>query len=77
MGEDRGSLGRGGLIKLGPVLFVLILSLASTQGQTNGTCDEFQFECTDGTCIDDFRKCNGVANCPDGSDETALSCHDF
>ena len=33
------------------------------------TCEYYQFTCTDGTCIDEYLKCNGRRDCPDGSDE--------
>ncbi|KAI8045544.1 hypothetical protein M5D96_001726 [Drosophila gunungcola] len=37
-------------------------------------CESSQFECDNGSCISQFDVCNGDKNCPDGSDETALTC---
>lgn len=37
-------------------------------------CDSSQFECDNGSCISQYDVCNGEKNCPDGSDETALTC---
>lgn len=45
--------------------------------QTNnqvGGCVEYQFRCSDGTCIDDYLQCNGATDCPDGSDENFSAC---
>lgn len=33
-----------------------------------------EFHCKDGTCIDNLLTCDGIKNCPDGSDETVDSC---
>lgn len=35
----------------------------------DGSCAVGQFMCTDGACIADSNKCNGVNNCGDASDE--------
>ncbi|CAH2987638.1 unnamed protein product [Chilo suppressalis] len=37
-------------------------------------CRNDEWSCRDGTCISYGGKCNGVIDCPDGSDETALMC---
>ncbi|KAH8236642.1 hypothetical protein KR026_007364, partial [Drosophila bipectinata] len=37
-------------------------------------CGVLQAECDNGSCIPLFQRCNGVKNCPDGSDETANLC---
>ncbi|ALC45275.1 modSP, partial [Drosophila busckii] len=37
-------------------------------------CSDNKFECENGSCISQYDVCNGVKNCPDGSDETALNC---
>ncbi|KAH8289059.1 hypothetical protein KR054_008100, partial [Drosophila jambulina] len=37
-------------------------------------CDDTQFECDNGNCISSYDVCNGDKNCPDGSDETAMTC---
>ncbi|KAH8417261.1 hypothetical protein KR222_007248, partial [Zaprionus bogoriensis] len=41
---------------------------------THGACKKNKFECGNGSCISSFEVCNGVRNCPDGSDETGLTC---
>ena len=41
----------------------------------NVTCMPGEFRCDDGTmCIRDFRKCDGRAQCTDGSDESPANC---
>jgi len=32
-------------------------------------CEQYEFQCRDGSCIDDRRKCDGTPDCTDGSDE--------
>lgn len=36
-----------------------------------------RWSCEDGDVIDCFRVCNGLFDCDDGSDETALACRDM
>uniref|UniRef100_A0A8D2Q074 Kunitz-type protease inhibitor 1 n=1 Tax=Varanus komodoensis TaxID=61221 RepID=A0A8D2Q074_VARKO len=41
----------------------------------NGDCLPFYFKCKDGCCIDNFRECDEVPDCLDGSDEKSCdSC---
>ena len=39
-----------------------------------GKCNEGEFKCHDGTCIDADLACNGEEHCPDGSDEDDSAC---
>ena len=43
---------------------------------TNKTCLMYQFECKDGSCIEDFLQCDGKTDCADKSDETIEACSD-
>uniref|UniRef100_A0A8D2KXM7 Kunitz-type protease inhibitor 1 n=1 Tax=Varanus komodoensis TaxID=61221 RepID=A0A8D2KXM7_VARKO len=44
-------------------------------GVCNGDCLPFYFKCKDGCCIDNFRECDEVPDCLDGSDEKSCdSC---
>ena len=39
------------------------------------TCSPGQFSCSDGTCLDATRLCDGRKDCPDAEDEDANNCH--
>ncbi|XP_062122287.1 modular serine protease [Drosophila sulfurigaster albostrigata] len=53
-------------------IFLVLLSIHTKS--TDAACAQTQFECENGSCISQFEVCNGVKNCPDGTDETALNC---
>ncbi len=33
------------------------------------SCDEAQFTCRDGSCVNSTLTCDNITHCPDGSDE--------
>ncbi|GAB0088146.1 Modular serine protease [Sergentomyia squamirostris] len=65
------------------IIFLLIELSNHTNGFTFSTsrlkrenrCGEFDWVCDDESCIDDILRCDGKADCPDGSDETGSCRH--
>lgn len=43
----------------------------------SNTCKPDQFRCDDGICIAEYKKCNFIIDCIDGSDETPELCGDY
>ncbi|KAF7637420.1 hypothetical protein Mgra_00003164 [Meloidogyne graminicola] len=39
------------------------------QSQHISHCNEWEYECRDGNCIARYDECDGIIQCPDGSDE--------
>uniref|UniRef100_A0A8C5R9G7 Kunitz-type protease inhibitor 1 n=1 Tax=Leptobrachium leishanense TaxID=445787 RepID=A0A8C5R9G7_9ANUR len=42
----------------------------------DGHCQRFQFQCSDGCCIDGMLECDDTVNCDDGSDEASCEKYD-
>ncbi|XP_069708258.1 low-density lipoprotein receptor-related protein 11 [Phaenicophaeus curvirostris] len=54
---------------------VTVLPMVHSAVACVGVCSRYQFICDDGCCIDITFACDGVRQCPDGSDETF--CQNF
>ncbi|XP_029879083.1 low-density lipoprotein receptor-related protein 11 isoform X1 [Aquila chrysaetos chrysaetos] len=54
---------------------VTVLPMIHSAVACVGVCSRYQFICDDGCCIDITFACDGVRQCPDGSDETF--CQNF
>lgn len=54
---------------------VTVLPLALSPGGCSKVCSRYHFFCDDGCCIDITLACDGVEQCPDGSDEAF--CHNL
>ncbi|XP_024407863.3 low-density lipoprotein receptor-related protein 11 [Desmodus rotundus] len=54
---------------------VTVLPLALAPGGCSKVCSRYHFFCDDGCCIDITLACDGVEQCPDGSDEAF--CHNL
>ena len=51
------------------VLMLLTVFSAPVTQPPRPTCQYYEFQCDDGTCIDDRLKCNQQYDCPDRTDE--------
>ncbi|XP_039283407.1 modular serine protease isoform X2 [Nilaparvata lugens] len=44
---------------------------------SSSACRRFEFQCSNGDCIDSSLVCDGPRHCPDGSDETITQCYNI
>ncbi|XP_066273302.1 laminin subunit gamma-1-like isoform X2 [Branchiostoma lanceolatum] len=51
------------------MFWVVVLACLAVQASSEGCDSEKEFECTNGFCIDKSRRCNGIFECLDFSDE--------
>ncbi|EDV93709.1 modular serine protease [Drosophila grimshawi] len=56
------------------LLRICLISLSFSAKSVYGACGATKFECDNGSCISQFEVCDGVKNCPDGTDETGITC---
>ncbi|XP_049510626.1 low-density lipoprotein receptor-related protein 11 [Panthera uncia] len=54
---------------------VTVLPMTFSTGGCSNVCSRYHFSCDDGCCIDIMLACDGVEQCPDGSDEAF--CHNL
>lgn len=67
MGESLGVLPpKGHWLTSAFILFIVITTPVVTQPPL---CSELQFTCRNGDCVNILDRCNGFADCRDGSDE--------
>ncbi|KAM8705592.1 hypothetical protein ACLKA7_009969 [Drosophila subpalustris] len=59
---------------LSNLVSICLILLRINARSVYGACSANKFECDNGSCISQYEVCNGVKNCPDGSDETGLTC---
>ncbi|XP_073964032.1 clotting factor C-like [Choristoneura fumiferana] len=57
-----------------PSYFLFLFSAACGLAVVNAAGCGDQFQCRDGSCVDQRKQCNGQADCVDWSDETMTSC---
>lgn len=59
------------------VLPYVIVYVAFVVGQESGCDAILSWQCKNGECIGIGERCNGIADCSDGSDETVRECISF
>ncbi|XP_074786018.1 low-density lipoprotein receptor isoform X2 [Athene noctua] len=73
-GTEGGGMGPGATAGRRLLPLLLLGAMAAAPGAGAEGCGRSQFRCGDGACIASAWACDGRAECPDGSDETAETC---
>ncbi|XP_006817386.1 uncharacterized protein LOC102802271 [Saccoglossus kowalevskii] len=62
-----------------PKIYIsLFVAMSVLLSKVYGSCQYYEYQCGDGSCISDYLRCNGSPQCSDNSDETDCGqiCYD-